>query len=62
MLILRHVDPHETPRLFNLRYGLISFTIKIIGDLLREFCLPYSGAAKEKHNEGTIGIDPAVLA
>jgi hypothetical protein len=69
MLILRHVDPHESPRLFNLCEGLITggfiFTlvaIKVIGDLLRKFCFSYTRTAKEEHDEGTVGIDPPILA
>jgi hypothetical protein len=69
MLILRHVDPHESPRLFNLCEGLITggfiFTlvaIKVIGDLLRKFCFPYTRTAKEEHDKGTVGIDPPILA
>jgi hypothetical protein len=69
MLILRHVDPHESPRFFNLYEGPITgglvFTlvaIKVIRDLLREFCFPYARATKEEHDEGTVGIDPPILA
>ena len=62
MLILRHIDPHECPRLFNLYDGLTTLVaMKVICDLLREFCFAYTRASKEEHDKGTVRINPAIL-
>ena len=63
MLKLRHVDSHERPRLFNLPEprGLV-FTSEVIRDPLGEFRFPYPRTSKEEHDEGTVRIDPAILA
>jgi hypothetical protein len=68
MLILRHVDPHECPRLFKLHEGLTTgirrFTLramKVTRDLLCELGFAYTGASKEEHNEGTVRINPSTL-
>jgi len=69
MLILRHINPHESPRLFQLCEGLTTgglvwtvITIEVIRNLLCEFCFPYARAAEEEHDEGTVRVDPAILA
>ena len=68
MLILRHVNPHERPRLFNLHEALTTgslvftlITMKVIRDLPREFRFTYTRASKEEHDEGTVRINPAIL-
>ena len=68
MLILRHVNPYESPSLFDLYDGLTlgslvftPVTMKVIRDLLRKFCFTYTRASKEEHDEGTVRINPAIL-